>query len=73
MKKKAVFYIINVIWIIYFFIKAYQENESHDDGLAALGSVGDFYLYAILFILGIVVILITTIINIIFWRVKKKC
>ncbi len=72
MKKRSMFYLINMLWIICFFILAYQENKSVDVGLAALESVGHFYLYALLLMIGILVMVIATIINIILWIRKKK-
>ena len=73
MKKRSMFYLINMLWIICFFILAYQENKSHDVGLAALESVGHFYLYGLLLMIGVLVMVIVTIINIILWKQKKNC
>ena len=71
MRKRTIFYLINIFWIICFFMLAYQENESRDVGLAALESMGHFYVYALLFMIGVIVIVIATIINLILRRKKK--
>lgn len=65
MKKYRIFYVLDLIWIFYFFLKAVIENSSSKTGLAALESLGDFVLYSGLCILGILVLIIVIIIHLI--------
>lgn len=61
MKKYRIFYVLDSIWIIYFFLKAVIENYFSKTGLAALESLGNFVLYCGLCIIGILALVIVII------------
>lgn len=63
MKKYRIFYVLDLIWILYFFLKAVIENNTSKTGLAALGGLGDFVLYCGLFIIGILALAIVMIMH----------
>ena len=63
MKKYRIFYVLDSIWIFFFFLKAVIENSSSKTGLAALESLGDFVLYSVLCIIGILALIIVMIIH----------
>ncbi|ADL53291.1 hypothetical protein [Clostridium cellulovorans] len=70
MRKYRIFYVLDSIWIVFFFLKAVIENNSSKTGLVALESLGHFVLYSILCIIGILALVIVMIIHKI--SIKKR-
>lgn len=70
MKKKIFFYLINIVWILYFFYQAYEADSANNDGF--MEGMQEFLFYSLLFILGIVILLTFTIINFILWNKNKN-
>ncbi|MBE6049152.1 MAG: hypothetical protein E7214_00430 [Clostridium sp.] len=63
MKKRTVFYLVDLIWIIVFGVLSFIENKSTDVGLEALEGLGRFYVYFVLCILGVVELIVMLLVN----------
>lgn len=61
MKKVTIFYLIDFVWIVVFAVLSFMENKSKDIGLGALESLGRFYLFLGLCILGVVALIVVLI------------
>lgn len=68
MKKYLIFFVVDFIWIIVFLMLAMNENRLAATGLAALTRLGNFVLYAILCIVGIILFII----GIIIWLIRRQ-
>jgi hypothetical protein len=71
MKKFIILYITDILWIAVFLILALYVNANPATGLAALNSAGWFIIFGICFLIGIVALLITVIINAL-WLLRKR-
>lgn len=68
MKKYRIFFVADLIWSTTFLILAARANRQSATGLEALESLGDFIMYALLCIAGV----IAFIIGMIIWLIRCK-
>lgn len=69
--KRVIFYLCDLVLVIYCFIRMIAEEASHETGLAALESAGWFAQYFLLFCLGLGLLVIVSLIFFVMNRMKK--
>ncbi|URZ04292.1 hypothetical protein [Clostridium felsineum] len=70
MRKFIIFYILDVIWIVFFLSLAIMRNLSTQTGLLAIENLGRFVLFSVLCFVGIIALVIVVIIQLVY--IKKK-
>ena len=61
MKKVTIFYLIDLVWIVVFAVLSFLENKSKEIGLGVIESLGRFYLFLGLCILGVAALIVVLI------------